>query len=125
MRRQVNWRLHLSFRVLFFFFVILATISSDYYSCASSFFWETVLDNAKRWSFWNIFLRFFPKLGRNYYISFLETKKSFQENFEKIGILSETLKCLRSSHQRCSIKNLFLKVSQYSQEKNTGAGFSF
>ena len=33
------------------------------------------------------------------------------------NVLSETTILFRSSHQRCSKKNLFLKISQYSQEK--------
>ena len=33
------------------------------------------------------------------------------------NVLSETTILFRSSHQRCSIKRLFIKISQYSQEK--------
>ena len=43
-----------------------------------------------------------------------EDKKDWNSNFERLGF-----NLTRGSHRRCSIKNkVFLKLSQYSQEKN-------
>ena len=62
----------------------------------------------------------FTGFARDYYLQ--QLKKPLLQSTK--DTLTETAILFRRSHQRCSIKKMFLKVLQYSQE-NTCVGVSF
>ena len=103
MKWQVNWRLRVLFFFMWYFIRLLVIIYGQVH----------FLRNSKKCKALKL-LKYvlFSKTGKKvlYLVfSFLETRESFQENVEKCEIFSETLKCLRSIHQRCSRKKAVLK----------------